>query len=47
MNEPAAYSEIQVDTSRHPVAFAAITGPSVARSTIFTIIGAPQPAHIL
>ncbi len=43
----AVNSEMQVETSRHPVAFEAITGYSDAMSTIFTTVGAPQPEHIL
>jgi hypothetical protein len=39
----AVYSDMQDDTSRQPVAFAAIMGYCAASMTIFTTIGAPQP----
>src|SRR5512139_2661714 len=42
----AVYSDMHVETSRHPVALDAMRGYSEANSTILTTVGAPQPAHI-
>src|SRR5512147_331330 len=42
----AVYGNRQVETSRHPVAFAITTGSSMAMRTWRTMVGAPQPEHM-
>src|SRR4030066_2458667 len=43
----AVYSDMHVETSRQPVALEAMIGYSVAISTCFTTMGAPQPEQSL